>query len=98
MKTLQKIADKYGLTLVPIKYKCQGIPLKRKGYDLIGKDNTIYLSFEPKDRSWCKWMMIDKTKGCIHYTQSLLTIGKILEEEGFNPTGTTGYYLEQRQH
>jgi hypothetical protein len=86
MKTLQKIADKYGLQIVPITYKFQGIQLKRKGFDLISKkDRIIYLSFEPRNQTdGTKWAIINHVNIQIHYVKSLLSVDDLLGKSNFS--------------
>jgi hypothetical protein len=98
MKTLQKIASQYGLTLVPINYYCQGIKLKRKGYDLIDCSRTIYLSFEPCSYNYdgAKWKVESYAKNSplLAWVKSLQESKKLIDETGFTPTGTTGRKLK----
>jgi hypothetical protein len=99
MKTLQKIADKYGLQLVPIRYNYQGIPVKRKGFDLIDYQRTIYLSFEPVESTstdGIKWILISMARHnpFFAHLKSIKSADKILSKEGFNPIGSTGNILK----
>ena len=99
MKTLQKIADKHGLQLVPVNYYYSGIRLKRKGYDLIDYSRTIYLSFEPVESTstdGIKWILMSMARHNPFFAQlkSIKSADKILSKEGFNPIGSTGNILK----
>ncbi|MCK9429622.1 MAG: hypothetical protein M0R17_06420 [Candidatus Omnitrophica bacterium] len=40
-KILQKFVDKNNLIIIPIRYKCQGVRLKRYGFDVCKKETFI---------------------------------------------------------
>lgn len=97
MKTLQKIAKKHGLQLVPVNYYYSGIKLKRKGFDLIDYSRTIYLSFEPyHSNDGTKWIMKSyaKSNPFFSYLKSIKDATKLLAQGEFMPTGHTGYRLK----
>jgi hypothetical protein len=96
MKTLQKFADNYAFTIVPIRYTYQGIRVKRKGFDLIDRGRQIHVSFEPTHYSnGDKWLV--KTYGykeCFMYAKNIPDAIKKLKEESFWPVMHTGRMLK----
>jgi len=94
MKTLQKFADNYAFTIVPIKYKYQGIRVKRKGFDLIDRGRQIHLSFEPTSYSnGDKWLVHNYCQKNHFYATSIPDAIKKLKEYGFWPVMHTGRVL-----
>ena len=97
MKTLQKIAEKHGLQLVPVRYRRNGIDIKPKGYDLIDYSRTIYLSFEPwYANDGTRWLMKDYTASnpFIMYMKDIREVTKWMQKVEFSPQGETGYRLK----
>jgi hypothetical protein len=95
MKTLQKFADNYAFTIVPIRYTYQGIRVKRKGFDLIDRGRQIHLSFEPKFYSnGDKWLVHNYSQGYFMYAKNIPDAVKKLKEDGFWPVMHTGMSLK----
>lgn len=73
MTTIPKSIAALG-TVIPITYRCNGIRLKRKGFDIVLKDNTI-VKLEPKNYpkgsiyARDKWLMV--YNGHCRYLHSL---------------------------
>jgi hypothetical protein len=95
MKTLQKFADNYAFTIVPIRYTYQGIRVKRKGFDLIDRGRQIHLSFEPTHYSnGDKWLVKNYCQGGVMYAKNIPDAIKKLKEYGFWPVMHTGMSLK----
>ena len=95
MKTLQKFADNYAFTIVPIRYKYQGIRVKRKGFDLIDRGRQIHLSFEPTEYSnGDKWLVHNYCQGGIMYAKNIPEAIKQLKADNFHPVMHTGHTLK----
>ena len=88
-KILKQFCDLHGLHLVRIKYKYQGIPLKRCGWDLVNKDNQIIFSIEPKSYGWLVRNAHYNYKGA----NMFFKISKAILKD-INPDAESGYKLK----
>jgi hypothetical protein len=89
-KILKQFCDLHGLQLVRIKYKYQSIPLKRCGWELVNKDNSIIFSIEPKSYGW---FVRNTHEGYIGKNSFSRISKKMLEK--INPNGISYYKLIQ---
>jgi hypothetical protein len=70
-KTLQKYAADHGLQIVRIRYRFQGIPQRRPGYDLIKPDGEIVAQFEPIPKAYDGAAWIIKHAGNLRYPKRI---------------------------
>lgn len=94
MKTLLNFCEQNNLLLVHIKYRFQGMRLRRKGFDIVRpNDKTILFSFEPENftHSKIKWFVRVSPEG---YTKGS-HINRITKDifNGVNLDCFTGYKL-----
>lgn len=95
MTALQKFADNYAFTIVPINYTYQGIRVKRKGFDLIDRGRQIHVSLEPTSYSnGDKWLVSNHCQNNYFYAKNIPEAIKLLKEYGFWPVMHTGRALK----
>lgn len=94
-KSLINFAKSKKFLVKPVKYWLNG--RYKTGWDLIGYNNHIQLSFEPSNitGSPYKWLVKNKVKGLCHHIK---TIADTKSLSNFKPSRTTGFIYKLRDY